>query len=436
MFRFASASYFLSLLLVVGPVLGDEIRLGIPVVVNRPLMVELDSSLEGYVEINAPGFEWNDDWSYTEDTHFIDEYQQFGKGTEKATRQYIWEKLKLNGHFADTALNGVFAEFEYKGKEDGWSVQLRRNRALSGRLFDRLMDRTGTLGVWLEFPDKVKLGEVLKLDLGLLTPLFIDVESEMKSSASLLVRSHDPETGIVTLEGTASFRGAVALAETPVRMSSSGTLTLEVDVPGQRIAKATYDGTVKLAGNKNVEVKGEAAHKVTIATSADKRKVERHRKKKPRYRDRKIIVNRLGVGVKLPSHWTQLSSDGDERRFVRTVDFDKGTATIDLKMLDADSGYQPGLFLDQLYAALLRDYPGLKYRKTKSPLGTGQGRVYYLPTSKSISDGDIVQIEVYPHRGKFLMFRLYGPAAAYNAATREFQKAKSTLGVLNPKRSR
>lgn len=46
------------------------------------------------------------------------------------------------------------------------------------------------------------------------------------------------------------------------------------------------------------------------------------------------------------------------------------------------------------------------------------------------------QIELYPYRDKFLMLSLSGRASAYQAAFKDFKAAKSSMGVLNPKRKK
>lgn len=415
---------------------ADAINMSFDAPLNRPMLVSVKATLDGDVKISAGKFEWEDDFIYSSDIIFVDEHLALGKGVEKATRHYLRHKATRNKEIADSSLNGVLATFEYIKKEKSWDIQLSGDRALSGGLFDQLEAQTTSLGVWVAFPQDARLGGKVTLDLDLLTPLAIDADAAYDSKAKLVLESYDAETGLAILKGPATFAGEREIDEVRTRISSEGTLELQVQVKEQRIAEAQFTGQLELkpAGGRGATVTGKAEHTFTLNTSVKPARVAAAKKRKSPFRQKRIRAPRLGVGVKLPSHWTRLSSDENSRVFVRTVDYSKGEATIDMRFIGGDASYQPGLYLDRLYVALKEDYPDLVQKKTKNPLGKHEGRAYYLPNARGTKD--LIQAEVYPFKGKLLMFRLTAVPKAFSAAAKEFQKAKRTLGRLTPRRKK
>ncbi|MEM7165315.1 MAG: hypothetical protein AAF581_07620 [Planctomycetota bacterium] len=412
---------------------AQTIDLYFPAPTQRPMLVTVESLLDGSIAVESGNFDWSDDFEYTSEIIFIDEHLELAKDVEKATRHYIRHKALRNKEVADSPLNGVKATYEYLKDDKEWAVQLADQRALTGGLFDQLLAHTVSLGVWVGFPEKVAVGSKFDLDLGLLTPLVIDADGNYKSAGAMRLESHDLATGVAKLKGTATFAGDRIIDETRMRLESKGAIEMDLQLRDQHIAAIRYEGKLVFKQARGREkVSGKADHTFTIATSVKSERIEQYRKRKPRFRIRRVRAPKLGVGVKLPSYWTRIEAADESRVFVRTVEHDKGGATIDMKFIGGDASYQPGGYLDQIYVSLKQDYPTLVQKKTKNPLGRQEGRVYYIPKGKG--SGDLIQAEVYPFKGRFFMFRLTSKPKAYPAALKEFKNAKKTLGRLTGKK--
>ncbi|MGE3164882.1 MAG: hypothetical protein AB7O52_08245 [Planctomycetota bacterium] len=416
----------------------ETINLTFPLAMNRALLIESQLTIDADINILSGSFDWSDDVIMREEFVIIDEHKEYRAGgkQQKAMRHYVRHKASYNGEVSDSALNGVRANYTLGKDDEGWSIKLEDDRALTGRLFDVLQASASTLSLWSSFPESARVGLVSKVDVSRLAPFFFGDTVKAEGNANLVLETYDATTRAARLAGEAVLRATEIVDDTEVVTEMKGRLVIGLSVSEQRITEIDFDGTIGYTGDGKIEVSGGGTAKFQLTTTIDAKKVAQQRKQKPKFRDRKIRAPRLGVGLILPSHWTVFRGNGDDLQFVRTLDFDKGEATIDLKYLKGDASYQPGLFFDQLYTALKREYPGLIYEKTPNPLGGDVGRVYYVPASDDVQNGDLVQVEVYPFRGRFLMFRLYGPAPAYRAAHKEFLKAKASIGALNPKRKR
>lgn len=414
------------------------IDLSFPVAIDRPLLVEAETKIDANITIKAGSFEWSDELDQTDEVVFVDTYEEYGAEGKKqrGLRHYVRHKSSRNGDVNDSAINGVRARFELSNEDGEWSVLLEDDRALTGELFDHLLADASTLGLKLPLPTDARIGLPTSVDVVSLTPLLLGGAKNAQGSAKFILEAHDPGTRVSRLAGAATFRGTEVIEDTAVTVELNGNLVIELNAAEQRVTSLEFEGSVKFSGSGEIEVSGEGTVEYALSTTIDDKKVARQQKQKPRFRDRKVRAPRLGIGLILPSHWTVVRGKSDDLRFVRTVDFDKGEAIIELRFLEGDASYQPGLFFDQIYASMKQSNPGIVYEKTSNPFGGEPGRVYYIPKSEDLESGDLVQAEVYTFQGRFLMFRLYAPAPAYRAAYREFVKAKGSMGALVSKRKR
>ncbi len=425
----------LLLLVLSSTAFAENADLHFRVPINRPLLIEINNHFDGYLSIESGSFDWSSDWVSDRELVFVDEYQELTDSVERATRHVVRDRSKFNGEIGDSALNGIVANYSYGIDDDEeWEVKLDGNRALTGKLFDRLFNTAGSLGFWLKFPEDNSLGDQFDLDLGLLAPLFLGGASTEDSIAELEIAEFDSLSGKAVLRGRATLTGVQVLADTDVRITSKGELQIELSTLEKRICKFDFDGRFNLSIDRGgVSASGEGIHKITVETDLSTKNIRSAKRKKPNFRTRRIYAERLGVGIKLPSHWTRVGS-GTNRVFVRTLDHDKGEVLIELKLLEVDSSYQPQLALDKIYGSLRESNPGVTYKKTSNPLRTGPARVFYFPPGPN--DEELLQTEIYPWRGQFLMYRISGSREGYRAAFKEFQAAKRTIGALNPKRTR
>ena len=410
-----------------------DVNLSFNVRHDRPLLVEVDRTFDGYLSIVGNGFEWEDDWVSTDKLVFIDTHAKRKKGErERATRHFVQHKGTYNKEISDTALNGVTARIVDDG--ESWDIKLTNDRVLSGELFDDLIAMAPSLGAWLKFPDGKFLQETISVDFSPLSNLLVGSNGVERSTAELRIGSHDPITKRSELKGKLELKGSVNIAETAAEIEMKGKLEIVVLPAESRIESVNLDVEWTLSGGEQIDIRGGGKCTSILTTEVDEKKIKKQKKRKPKFRTRKVRIPRMGVGIKLPSHWTLIHNEGQERVWARTLESKKGNARLELKMIEGNSAYQPALEMDKIYASLKQTYPDLTYKKTRNPLGTGEARAYSIPKGKS--GGDNFYAELYPWRGKFLMLRLVGEGRCFGNAYKEIQAAKKSLGILKPKRTK
>lgn len=432
-------AFLLMLVALLDPwLLGQEapsakgIQLDFEVPLHRPLLVEVKVAMDAEIDITSSDLEWSDSFDYKEEVTFVDELRTRSDSDWTGTRDYVKYHSTTSGEISDNALSGVKASYTAKG--DDIRVELLENRLLTDGFLDLLLASSGSLGLPLVVPSETTVGGKAVLDLARLTPVLVDAMDDVSAKADCVLESFDPVSTEAKFKGKAVIRGGVDYWEIGSTLEITGDFLLHCNVAQGRILSMSLEGAIAFGVKEGDEVDGKGTYKVTVATDIGKRAAEAARAK-PAFRTKKIWAYRLGVGMKLPSHWSRLSTSPEAQVFARTLDSDKGKSFITLQLID-ESSANPNLVFDKTFAWLKSKYPGIIMEKTKNPLGGADGRIYYIPKGDQGDDMELFQSEYYPWRGKFLLFKLYGPPKAYRAALPEFLKAKDSLRPLAPARGK
>ncbi|MCI0650917.1 MAG: hypothetical protein L0Z55_03425 [Planctomycetes bacterium] len=404
-------------------------------VLNRPLLADLALSYSGEIDIRSDDLSWSDELEVATELQFIDCLTARSKEESRATRHYVKAQSTANGEISDSAIAGVKASYTAKGEDVG--VQLLENRALTDSLLEELLANYRSLGLPIAIPVGTKVGQRVVIDLVPLAPVLAGLQDEVHAVADCVLDFFDSMSTEARLSGTTVIRGSDSTWEVDAIMEVKGSIAIQCNLAQGRIASLRIDGTFALtgeAGESDAKVSGSGKYRAELTTAVGAAAADAARTA-PKFRTRKYRAFRLGVGIKVPSHYSRLNVALPNQAFARTVDHDKGVAVISLELLDQSSS-NPNLLFDKVFGGLQAKHPGVMQEKVKNPLGGAEGRIYYIPKSSEDKEMDLFRSEFYPWRGKFLVLKLYGPPKAFRAAHAEFLKARETLRPLSPSRAR
>jgi len=413
----AAAAALAALTVAAGTALALDPSFGI--VMDRPLLVTRTADL--HFELRGPGGKIP--VGYSEETVFVDEHTRLSDKEEKATRKYVRSEATSAGDTADPPFAGLVCEYTREGKDVG--VRLLGDRILPSEHLDRLLGEFDAIGLSIPLPSSVEHDQEFDLDLiGLAQVLGMNGHTLKKARGKFRLTSSDPVDERHVFEGNAEIVEESFLDGFQTTTTLRGPCKFTTSRKEKRILSVEYDAELALDLEEyGVEGKGRATIRVTTELG---KAAEAALKKKGKFRTNIVRARGLGVGMKLSSSYAPLPMDYPEHAWVRTLDGDKGQARITLELVEGDNS-NPSYTFDKIEASLRKEYPGLIAREARCPIG--KGRAYFIPPDST--DENLFQSELYPLPGKnFLLVKLFGPPKAYQAAVADFEKAKSSLGML------
>ncbi|MFN0059861.1 MAG: hypothetical protein ACKVX7_15490 [Planctomycetota bacterium] len=399
---------------------GDSVDISFPLVAGRPMLITMTSKMEGAFRAGAESFPM----LVESETKIVDEILESSAEKARATRAYVQAFAKSNGDIDDPPYNGLKLEYSRDDKEV--KVELTGERILPAGFLNRLLADYDSVGCWFELPKKSQVGKPVKLDINRVAPLLGVTGSVAESSeGSFILKEFDIANYKPVLAGDVTIAQAVQVAGYPGQLTLSGKCTIEANVLEQRFVSMNFAGKWQLTTGSEVGVRGDGKFTLGLTTNIDK-SATKVRSQAPKYRSNIYRARGLGVGIKLPSYYAPLETAYPSQAWVRGLRGDKGVATITLEAIEGDPS-NPNFTYDKFEGYLKKEYPGLETQKVQC--GLGAGRIFFIPKSEE-GEEELMQAEIYPFRKGFVMFRLYGPPKAYRASREEFQKARSTIGVL------
>lgn len=391
---------------------------GVPM--DRPLLVTRTVDLSYEVSGEAGSARSR----YTEETVFVDEHTKLSGEEEKATRKYLRSEATSGKDIADPPYAGLVCEYTRKGDEVG--LLLLDGRILPQEHLDRLLGEFDAIGLWIKLPKSLEHDVAFDLDLvGLAQVLGLNGHELSKATGSFRLTSSDPVDLKHTFEGEAEIVEESFVDGYQMTATLSGPCKFVTSRKEGRILSIEFDAKVVL-DLERYGARGEGDLEIRVTTEIGE-EAEKAQKKRGKFRTNIVRARGLGVGMKLPSSYAPLPMEYPEHAWVRTLESDKGRAVITLQLVEGDNR-NPALTFDKIEGSLKKQHPGLITRDARCPIG--KGRAYFIPPDEGAKD-DLFQSELYPLPGKnFLLVKLYGPPKAYLAAVADFEKAKSSLGML------
>lgn len=392
--------------------------------VDRPLLCTVDATWKGSMQMTKPGGAESVGIDRIRHLRFVDTHTLLEDGREQGSRRWLIDQLTEHGKIADTMFTGFEAGFDCVGDEV--RARVLGDRSCGQADLRMLCDRFSSLGMWIPLPETSKVGERMVVDLsGIIGGLSTDTIRNEVAQGNLALKSYDGESQSVAYCGDATFQYTSDLGmagmETTVRFQ--GACELAVSVAEARIVSLNLDGKFELEGadQNRQAVRGEGRYRVSLKTAIG-REVTKALSSRPKFRKRTYVAPQLGVELVLPAHYRQLPAQPGVCCLLRTVHASKGEVLVQLEWSNGDSSDAR-----QAYAALAAEfdeaYPGVRNSAVKSPMGYGRAFVVTKPAAGKKA----FQMEFYPWRGGFLIYKIVGDPVAVQKAMSEFKSGRKTL---------
>lgn len=287
-----------------------DLRLGLDV--GEGLLVDLTrtSQVREIVGDSVEGRERS--YEVRETLRLIDRYSELTDGGGfRGTRRYLKWEVERDGEIADPPTVGVDLDYSFV---EGVANLDTGEVEFPGELFRELSSHAPSLGLWLDLPAEVNVGESFRIDLQPLAAFLFDVRGEVISRASIfevVELKGSPEAPIAVLMG----RGRMVERLNPdgervatVERQHDLECRMEVDVFGGIIQKLVADSVFSERGSRGGSGPGVSESNLILQARIGE-KVEEARRRPLLFRNVIRHFPELGLVGALPSHWVPVPGE-------------------------------------------------------------------------------------------------------------------------------